>query len=337
MNTPLLSVCIPTFNRQSDLRDCLESLKHHWIPGVEIVVSDNASTDNTIAMLEDYAKELPLRWQRQSTNLGFDRNCAAVVAMAHGKYCWILGSDDCITPDSLQEAVSQLRRHNPDIFHFGYVQGDISLQPLLRVAPVSSFRPVAMNSVEAAKYIGFLPSLSLAFLFISCFIFRREHWMSQIDRLQLWIGSNYVHAYMLHAMIAMDVSVLSTDECLVIARGGNPNDWNASPGKLLWLDAVTLVRIHREINSDARYLEALGRVFRRSYSNKTIVIVAAFGGLSNLLACRSELTALGHSDRLIRLLQLVDQLHLMPGLAGVANLRRYFLNSFGRIRNHYSK
>lgn len=337
MNTPFLSVCIPTFNRHSDLRDCLESLKKYWVADVEIVVSDNASTDGTIAMLEDYAKELPLRWQCQSTNLGFDRNCAAVVAMAHGKYCWILGSDDCITPDSLQAAVSQLRRHNPDIFHFGYVQGDISLRPLSRVAPASSFRPVAMNSVEAAKYVGSLPNLSLAFLFISCFIFQRESWESQVYRLPLWIGSSYVHAYMLHAMIAAGASVLSTDECLVIARGGNPNDWNASPGKLLWLDAVTLARVHREIDSDARYLEALGRVFRRSYSTKTIVSVAAHGGFSNLLACRSELAALGHSTGLIRLLQLVDRLHLLPGLAALLALRRRALNPFGRICAHRSK
>lgn len=337
MNTPLLSVCIPTFNRQTDLRDCLDALKKYWIPDAEIVVSDNASTDGTIAMLEGYAKELPLRWQRQPTNLGFDRNCAAVVAMAQGKYCWILGSDDCITPDALQQVMDQLARHAPDIFHFGYVQADIALRPLSRAAPSNSFAPLAMNRVEIAKYVGSLPNISLAFAFISCFIFRRERWLDQLDRVPAWLGSNYVHTYMLHAMLAAGASVLSSDDCLVIARGGNPNDWNTSPGKLLRLDAITLLRIHREIYRNVLYLEALGSVFRRSYPTKTIVSVAALGGLSQLLACGSELETLGHSPRLIRLLHLADQLRLMPVLAGLLALRRHSLNSFGRIRARLSK
>lgn len=328
MNLTLLSVCIPTFNREAELRDCLDALKKYWIPGVEIVVSDNASTDGTIKILESYAKELPLRWQCQPTNLGFDRNCAAVVAMAQGKYCWILGSDDCITTDALQHVMDQLLRHAPDIFHFGYVQADMALRPLSRVSLLNSFIPIAMNKVEMAKYLGSLPNISSAFAFISCFIFRRERWIDQFDFLPAWLGSNYVHAYMLHAMLAAGASVLSSDDCLVIARGGNPNEWNTSPGKLLRLDAVTLLRIHREIYRDEQHLEALGKLFRKSYSTKTIVNVAVVGGLAQLLACGSELETLGYSPHLVQFLQLADRLHLMPVLAGLFVLRRRFLKYF---------
>ena len=143
MSIPLLSICIPTFNREVFLKDCIESLKSSWSPDIEIVVSDNASTDGTIAMLEDYARQLPLRWQQHPTNLGFDRNCAAVVSMARGRYCWLLGSDDCITEGALTKIMVRLRQHDPDIFHFGYVQADLALRPLSRSAPRASASPIA--------------------------------------------------------------------------------------------------------------------------------------------------------------------------------------------------
>lgn len=337
MSVPLLSICIPTFNREVYLRECLKSLKRSWVFDVEVVVSDNASTDGTLTVLEDYAHELPLRWQQQPTNLGFDRNCASVVSMARGRYCWLLGSDDCISIGALEQIMSLLRQHHPDIFHFGYVQADLALLPLSRSMPPASATPIVMTAIEVPKYLSALQNVSLAFAFISCFIFRREKWITHLYRLPAWLDSHYVHAYMLHAMLAAGARVFSSDECFVIARGGNANEWNVKPASFLRLDATTLLRIHREIYSDALHLEAFGKIFRRSYTTSYIVRIAAHGGLSQLLLCRTEIVALGHSLRLIQFLQLIDWLRLMPALAGLIALRRYFLNNFRYIRTYLSK
>lgn len=326
MSTPLLSICIPTYNREVYLKDCLESLKSSWIPDVEIVVSDNASTDGTITMLEGYAHQLPLRWQRQPTNLGADRNFVAVVSMARGRYCWLLGSDDCITEGALAQIMARLRQHDPDIFHFGYVQADLALLPLARSAPPTSATPIAMSSIEVPKYLGALPNVSLMFAFISSFIFRRESWLAQQDLLPGWLDSHYVHTFVLHTMLAAGARVLSSDECLVIARGGNPNEFNSSVGKMLCLDATTLQRIHREIYGDAPHLAALGRVFRRSYTIRSLVSIAAHGGMPQLLACSSALATLGHSQFLIQLLRWAEWLGLMPVLARLIDMRRHSLN-----------
>ena len=328
MSIPLLSICIPTFNREVFLKDCLESLKGSCSPDIEIVVSDNASTDGTLAMLEDYARQLPLRWQQQPTNLGFDRNCASVVSMAHGRYCWLLGSDDCIIEGALAQIMAQLRQHDPDIFHFGYVQADVALRPMSRSAPPTSAIPIAMNASELSKYLSALPNVSLLFAFISSFIFRREHWIAQQDRLPGWLDSHYVHTFMLHAMLAAGATVLSTDKCFVIARGGNPNEFNSTAGKFLCLDATTLQRINRDIYSDApQHLAALGRVFRRSYKIHSLISIVANGGMPQLLVCRSALVALGHSKLLLQLLLGAERLGVMPVIARLIELRRNALNS----------
>lgn len=337
MISPILSICIPTFNREIYLKECLDSLQRSWIPGVEIVVSDNASTDNTIALLEKYANQLPIRWQRQLSNVGFDRNCAAVVSMAYGKYCWILGSDDVIMPDALRKAVDWISRQEIDIFHFGYVQADLYLRPLSCAAPPKSDDAYVWNHSEVQKYLGALSNISLAFAFISCFIFRRERWISQLDRIPAWLDSHYVHAYMLHAMLATGASVISSDDYLVIARGGNQNEWNVNPAKFLQLDAITLLRIHREIYRDAAYLEALGRIFRRSYTMNSILSMASRGYFPQLIFCQKEIVALGYSHYLIQFLKLVEWFCLMPALAGLIALRRYFLNTFKYIRAKFSK
>lgn len=328
MKAPLLSICIPTFNREVYLQECLTSLKRSWCPEIEIVVSDNASTDGTLLVLEDYALQLPLRWQQQPTNLGFDRNCAAVVTMARGRYCWLLGSDDCITEGALEQVMARLRQHDPDIFHFGYVQADLTLQPLSRSAPLGSASPIAMNAIELPKYLNNLPNVSLLFAFISSFIFRRECWIDQQYRMADWLDSHYVHTFMLHAMLAKNATVLSSDECFVIARGGNPNEFNSIVGKFLWLDATTLQRINRDIYGDSRqHLLALGCVFRRSYKISSIFYIAANGGGEKLFLCRSELVALGHSKLVIQVLLLTERVGLMSIIRLVLAIRRYILNN----------
>jgi abequosyltransferase len=326
MSLPLLSICIPTFNREVFLKDCLESLKRSWTPGIEIVVSDNASTDGTLAMLETFAQQLPIRWQQQSTNLGFDRNCAAVVSMARGRYCWLLGSDDCIAEGALTKIIVELRQHNTEIFHFGYVQADLALRPISRSTPPASATPISMNVVELPKYFSALPNVSLLFAFISSFIFLRHSWIDQQDRLPDWLDSHYVHTFMLHSMLAAGASVLSSDECFVIARGGNPNEFNSIIGKFLCLDATTLRRINSDIYNDSpQILAAFGCVFKRSYKIRTLILIAANGGVPQILLCRTALVALGNSKLFIQVLMRLAQLGLMPMFARLINMCRYVL------------
>lgn len=331
MEFPFLSICIPTFNRDAYLEACLASLAESWAPGVEIVVSDNASSDNTVEVLNRYAMLLPMTWQRQPRNVGFDRNCAAVVSMAKGQYCWLLGSDDCVAPGALLQAMEQLRKYSPDIFHFGYVQADLDMNPISHVMVNSFFQPVPLTRGPAAAYIESLPNVSMAFAFISCFVFRRELWVSRSSILPSWLESHYVHMYMLHAMIADNATILSSNKCLVFARGGNPNEWNTTPGKLLSLDAITLMRVWREIYRDANHLRALGTVFRRSYPARFLVNVASRGGISYLRSYQSELEALGCSKLLIRALLLLEARGAMPLVKRLISLRRRL---FQFLSNH---
>src|SRR5262249_43627784 len=73
---PLLSICIPTYNRSHFLKECLRSLFAQTFDhsAVEVIVSDNASTDDTPNVVRKYAERYPIvKYVRNETNIGADR------------------------------------------------------------------------------------------------------------------------------------------------------------------------------------------------------------------------------------------------------------------------
>ncbi|MHB8469198.1 MAG: glycosyltransferase family 2 protein [Gaiellaceae bacterium] len=111
--TPLLSICIPTFNRVGLLRSCLASLAPQVsaLAGrVELVVSDNASNDGTRDLVTELGLTTPLRYRRNPTNVGGVANAREAVFAAAGEYCWVLGDDDLARPGAVAAVVEALER-----------------------------------------------------------------------------------------------------------------------------------------------------------------------------------------------------------------------------------
>ena len=97
---PLLSICIPTYNRASILEKTLESIvtssPFYSTHDVEIVISDNCSTDNTYKVCERFTTAFPnkIYYYQTETNIGGDRNFYRVLSLAKGK-CLKLNNDKC--------------------------------------------------------------------------------------------------------------------------------------------------------------------------------------------------------------------------------------------------
>lgn len=116
VSPPLLSVCIPTFNRAPFLRHAVESVFLGLGPGtvhrVEVVVSDNASTDETSQVASELkAKHATFRFQSQPENLGFDANYRSSIMMARGKFSMTLGDDDWFEAGGVERILKILEVH----------------------------------------------------------------------------------------------------------------------------------------------------------------------------------------------------------------------------------
>lgn len=104
-----LSICIPTYNRGAYLSDLLDSILEQWIDGLQVVISDNGSTDDTRAVIARWEKLVPsLKVIWHPVNIGPDRNFLSVVEAATGEFCWLMGSDDRIEPGGIARVMSAI-------------------------------------------------------------------------------------------------------------------------------------------------------------------------------------------------------------------------------------
>lgn len=114
-DVPLLTIGIPTYNRAATLRECLARLLADLEPcaaRVEVIVSDNASADDTPAVLagaeSQWRGRLRLRCTRQETNVGVSRNVVSLFYAARGRYFMFLGDDDCLSAPTIPELLAVL-------------------------------------------------------------------------------------------------------------------------------------------------------------------------------------------------------------------------------------
>jgi glycosyltransferase involved in cell wall biosynthesis len=107
MTRPRLSICIATYNRASLLREALTHLTEICDDDIEIVVSDNASPDDTQDVISSFAGRFGyFRAVRQPINRGAVLNFAAALSLARGKYLYPFSDDDQIYMEGLHKAIS---------------------------------------------------------------------------------------------------------------------------------------------------------------------------------------------------------------------------------------
>ena len=127
-----LSICIPTYNRSkyvsSQLKKLYEQIdKYNLYDSVEIIVSNNASPDDTSEKVKKFL-DCGLIYHEQAENIGPDANFFTLFEMAKGQYVWLLGDDDCFTDDILPFIIKIVSKNNVDFLYLkptGSVSGSV--------------------------------------------------------------------------------------------------------------------------------------------------------------------------------------------------------------------
>jgi len=106
---PLVSIGIPTYNRSNGVYKTLTSLWAQEYPNLEIIISDNCSTDNTRELVGVVSKAHPeIKYFRQSSNIGMIKNFDFVLRKAMGKYFMWIADDDTLEAGVLRKYVAFL-------------------------------------------------------------------------------------------------------------------------------------------------------------------------------------------------------------------------------------
>jgi glycosyltransferase involved in cell wall biosynthesis len=127
---PVVTVCIPTYNRRDRLAASLTSVREQSLRDIEIVVSDNASTDDTA----DYVRSLGdprIVYERLPENIGLFANLTRCLHRGRGRYRVMLPDDDLMLPGNLERKV-RFMEDNPSagLVHSGFRYLDEDANPV---------------------------------------------------------------------------------------------------------------------------------------------------------------------------------------------------------------
>lgn len=115
---PSISVIIPTRNRSTLLTRTLAMLTQQDYPSLEVVVVDDASTDDTALVIDKYRDRLPrLVTHRNRGNLGAITSFCKAAELATGEYILMFADDDLLAPGALRELVKPLAHRQADIIY----------------------------------------------------------------------------------------------------------------------------------------------------------------------------------------------------------------------------
>lgn len=111
VNTPLVSIIIPVYNRERYIEIALNSAVNQTYKNIEIIVVDNCSTDHTWTILQKYAAaDSRIKIFQNSRNLGPVLNWNECFKRANGEYIKIVWSDDWMSDDFIEKALPVLKR-----------------------------------------------------------------------------------------------------------------------------------------------------------------------------------------------------------------------------------
>jgi abequosyltransferase len=219
-----LSICIPTYNRAAFLGEALDSVIRQATDEVEIVVSDNASTDNTEALVRAYQARFPrIRYHKNPENLGADRNYLKVVELAEGEYCWLLGSDDIFKLGAVSHMLAEINSAH-DIYICNRTECDFFMRPkrdrfwLNPQVNTSTYN--LHDNTQLLYYLRSAQSIGAIFSYISSIVFKRFRWAT-IKYEDSFTGTAYAHVYVLFSIVKQGCYLKYIRDPLVYCRGGN--------------------------------------------------------------------------------------------------------------------
>ncbi len=192
----ILSICIPTYNRKNYLRCALDSIISDGLDSnVEILISDNASTDGTLELVKDFIqKGHNITYLRNEVNIGPDGNILKCIQNAKGKFIQLMGDDDILASGAVEYILNFLKKHT-DIStialnwdQFKKIRGkEIYYNP--------RYQDVGQTLFDSREQ--FLKTLSLEGLsFLSNKIYN-SYSIKKLDNLEDFIGTRFLQSYAL--------------------------------------------------------------------------------------------------------------------------------------------
>ncbi len=137
---PKISIVIPVHNARTHLNECLDSVLEQTLEDIEIICIDDASTDGSSAILDEYAQHDPrVRVITYAQNQTASQARKDGVLSSTGRYLMFIDADDSIVPTACERLFAAMEANPVDILHFGAAITMETKLPPSRIAWMKKF------------------------------------------------------------------------------------------------------------------------------------------------------------------------------------------------------
>ena len=116
-NCPLVTVFVGCYNQSRFVEECLDSVKHQTYPNLQVIIFDDYSKDNSVALIDSWLKRHRLDWQFNPhiRNIGICASLNEVLRLARGKYISMVAADDVWLSDKTSRQVEMMEQMPEDV------------------------------------------------------------------------------------------------------------------------------------------------------------------------------------------------------------------------------
>lgn len=244
MSEIILTIGIPTYNGERYLAEtinsCISQIKKNNLQSIEIIISDNASTDSTGDISKKMVEAYPdlVKYYRNEINIGFDKNVVELFKKGNGKFVHILGDDDFYCENTLDLVLSFLN-----------INSNLSIV-LLNIIYLN----ITNNSLYGEFVIDsdvFFNNRDDFFMFtkwrtspISTLIMNRSEFNS--CDLSFYYGNQWIHLGAIIEILSLGGTSCFLSKRIITVRTGN-SDWSNKNGNQLEVGLAHLEVLSRMV------------------------------------------------------------------------------------------
>jgi len=267
----LLTVGIPVYNGERFIRQTLESLidalSEITVGKVEILISDNCSTDKTSLIIEDYRNsgKLIISSFRNRQNQGYDKNIDLIVERARGKYVWFLGCGEIVKPKALKTILSRLEK---DTYNYVLLNFDIFAEDEANQVPEKVFSPDSDQKLTSMNEVyGIGSGVAMA---VSSNIVLKTAWMKVAECMLSEKG--WCHIERINAILHANEfpSFFIATPCFTLYRE-NTGWWTTRQVYMNFVSYCRLIMKLRTMLRDTEYQKIESRIYPFAFANSILL------------------------------------------------------------------
>jgi glycosyltransferase involved in cell wall biosynthesis len=218
----VLTIAIPTYNRAEYLKLNLNQIRSQFVDNivdyVEILVSDNCSTDNTQIIVNEFKDDLKIQYFRNEKNLGWGENFFLCFEKSKSNYVLLLGDDDLICDGFFKLLIEVLLNNDLGVVAFKSYGFDLNWKDEF---PIDFGKKVYFKDPHE-----FLLNVGPLLTMISCCIINKKYVnLSEIRKLPL---GNFSHVHLILTAVLNQKNNLFISKYLVAAKRNNSSNYHFS-------------------------------------------------------------------------------------------------------------